>query len=130
MRLLLDTNLLIWIADGDRPDHLPNDARRLIDDSANRLIFSAVSVWEVALKARRLRVDPRVLRSELLDRDYVELPVTGTHAAAVDLLPTIHRDPFDRLLVAQAQIEGLTLVTADATLGRYPGSIIVVPGRS
>ncbi len=130
MRLLLDTNILIWAADADRPDHLPHEARRLIDDPANTLMFSAVSVWEIALKARRLSIDPRLLRRELVDRDYVELAITGMHAAAVDLLPTIHGDPFDRLLVAQAQIEGLTLVTADTILGRYPGSILVVPGSS
>ncbi|MCY3805826.1 MAG: type II toxin-antitoxin system VapC family toxin [bacterium] len=126
MRILIDTQILIWAADADHPDVLPCDARRLIEDHSNRLFFSAVSIWEVALKARKLDIDPRQFRHALLDAGYEEVAVTGQHAAAVDLLPRIHADPFDRLLVAQSQIAGLTLLTADATLGRYPGSILAV----
>ena len=66
------------------------------------------------------------MRRELLERDYRELAVTGAHAVAVDLLPFIHRDPFDRMLVAQAQVEAITLLTVDRTLGRYPGPVRVV----
>ena len=84
-----------------------------------------MSIWEVALKARRLNIDPRRFRHGLVAAGYEEVAVTGQHAAAVDLLPRIHADPFDRLLVAQSQIAGLTLLTADAVLGRYPGSVIV-----
>jgi len=127
MRILPDTQILIWAAAADRPGLLPAAARDLIEDYANRLFFSAVSVWEVALKAHRLRIDPRQLRHGLLDAGYEEVVVTGQHAAAVDILPRIHSDPFDRLLLAQSQLEGLTLVTTDATLGRYPGSILVIP---
>lgn len=68
-------------------------------------------------------VDPRLLRRNLLEHDYWELAITGAHATAVDLLPPIHKDPFDRILIAQARIEGLTLLTADETLARYPGPI-------
>ncbi|MDE0195481.1 MAG: type II toxin-antitoxin system VapC family toxin [bacterium] len=125
MRILIDTQILIWAADGDHRDVLPGDARRLIEDHSNRLFFSAVSIWEVVLKARRLNIDPRQFRHGLLEAGYEEVAVTGQHAAAVDLLPRIHADPFDRLLVAQSQIAGLTLLTADVTLGRYPGSVIV-----
>ena len=91
------------------------------------LVFSAASLWEIAIKNSLGRpsfsVDPRLLRRNLLENDYRELPITGAHATAVDLLPPIHKDPFDRMLVAQAQIEGLTLMTADDTLTRYPGPI-------
>jgi PIN domain nuclease of toxin-antitoxin system len=106
---------------------LPTDARALLEDPENELVFSAASLWEVAIK-RGLRheefsADPRLLRRGLLENGYVELPVTGAHAAAVDLLPPIHKDPFDRILIAQAQIEGFTLLTADEVVARYPGPI-------
>lgn len=126
--ILLDTHVLLWAA--GTPDRLPPDAREVIEDRETDPIFSAASVWEVALKSALGRpdfsVDPRVLRHRLLAHDYTELPVTGAHAAAVDLLPPIHKDPFDRLLVVQAQLEGLTLWTADRVVGRYPGPIRVL----
>lgn len=94
------------------------------------MVFSAVSVWEVAIKSSMERldfqVDPRLFRRGLLEHGYQELGITGAHAAAVDLLPPIHKDPFDRLLVAQVQIEALTLLTADERIGRYTGSIQVI----
>ena len=128
MRLLLDTHLLLWAA--GLPDRLPSEARNLIEDPGNQLHFSATSLWEVAIKTGSGRgdfvVDARLLRRELLERDYRELAVTGAHAVAVDLLPSIHRDPFDRMLVAQAQVEAITLLTVDRTLGRYPGPVRVV----
>ncbi len=128
MSLLLDTHVLLWAA-GD-PDRLPARERRLIEDMGTDLFFSAASIWEVAIKSGLgrpdFKVDPRLLRRGLLENGYAELPVTGNHAAAVNLLPPIHRDPFDRLLVAQAQIEGLELLTADEFVGRYPGSIRVI----
>ena len=98
-----------------------------MESQENELVFSAASLWEIAIKnslgRRAFSVDPRLLRRNLLERDYRELSITGAHATSVDLLPPIHKDPFDRILVAQAQIEGLTLLTADATLARYPGPI-------
>ena len=125
MNLLLDTHVLLWAASASA--RLPTDARALMEDPENELVFSAASLWEVAIKRgirrEEFSADPRLLRRGLLENNYVELPVTGAHAAAVDLLPPIHKDPFDRILIAQAQIEGLTLLTADEVVARYPGPI-------
>jgi len=99
-------------------------------DPDNELVFSAASIWEVAIKQGLGRpdfdVDPMLLRRSLLDNAYRELPVSGAHAAAVTTLPALHKDLFDRVLVAQAQIEGLVLLTADRIVARYPGPIQVV----
>lgn len=128
MRLLLDTQILLRAAEG--ADQLPREALRLIESPSTELVYSAVSVWEVAIKnslgREDFQVDPRLLRRGLLEHGYTELPVTGAHAAAVDLLPPIHKDPFDRLLVAQAQIEAMTLLTMDEVVARYPGPIQLV----
>lgn len=128
MNLLLDTHVLLWAADAS--PRLPADARALIEDPENELVFSAASLWEVAIKRGlgrdEFNTDPRLLRRGLLENGYVELPVTGAHAAAVDLLPPIHKDPFDRILIAQAQIEGITLLTADEFIARYPGPIRMI----
>ena len=125
MNLLLDTHVLLWAAGASR--QLSADARGLIEDPENELVYSAASIWEVAIKRglgrEELSADPRLLCRGLLENGYVELPVSGAHAAAVDLLPPIHKDPFDRILIAQAQIEGLTLLTADEVVARYPGPI-------
>ena len=125
MRLLLDTHVLLWAA-SDSP-RLPIAARQLIDDARNSLWFSAASLWEVAIKSGLGRddftVDPRMLHQALVRNDYNELAISGAHAAAVGLLPPVHSDPFDRILVAQAQIESLTLLTADEVVARYQGDI-------
>ena len=125
MKLLLDTHVLLWAAAA--PDRLPDDARTLLEDRATEPIFSAASLWEVAIKSglgrADFRVDPRLLRRGLLEHGYTELAVTGAHAVAVDLLPPLHGDPFDRILIVQAQIEGIVLLTADAMVARYPGPI-------
>jgi PIN domain nuclease of toxin-antitoxin system len=125
VKYLLDTQLLLWAA--AEPTRLRPATRRLLRDDAHELLFSAASIWEVAIKRSLGREDftaePRVLRRALLDNGYAELPVTGAHAAAVLDLPAVHRDPFDRLLVAQAQVEGITLLTADPMVARYPGPI-------
>lgn len=131
MKYLLDTHLLLWAAEFStaigRAGGLSAAAVSLIKDPANELIFSAVSIWEVAIKAGLGRpdfaVNPHVFRRGLLDNDYVELPITGAHAAAVMGLPGHHKDPFDRLLIAQATVEGITLLTADANLASYPGPV-------
>ena len=106
---------------------MPDEARTLLEDEDATPFFSAASLWEVAIKNGLGRadfsVDPRVLRRGLLENGYVEMAVTGAHAVAVDLLPPIHRDPFDRLLIAQARVEGLTLLTADRIVACYPGPI-------
>ena len=125
MRLLLDTHLLLWAA-GPSP-RLSAQARRAIEDRDNELLFSAASIWEVAIKfsARRdaFNTEPRVLRRLLLDNQYRELAVSGEHAAAVADLPMLHRDPFDRLLVAQSIVEGFTLLTSDPRVAQYPGPV-------
>lgn len=125
MKFLLDTHILLWAA--GMPALLSEEARALLEDAANELIFSAASLWEVAIKRGLGRsdflLDPRVLRRGLLDNGYAELPITGEHAVAIDKLPRIHRDPFDRILIAQASVEGFTLLTADQVVAGYPGSI-------
>ena len=125
MKLLLDTHVLIWAA--GFPERLPPAARDLIADTGNELFFSAASLWEVAIKSALGRddfaVDARLLRRGLLDNGYSELPVASAHAVAIDGLPPIHKDPFDRLLVAQSMVEGITLLTADDRGGQYPGPI-------
>ncbi len=128
MRLLLDTHLLLWAA--GEPGRLPGSARTLLDDPANELVFSAASLWEVAIKRGvgrdDFRVDARLLRRGLLDNGYGELPITSQHAVAIDSLPPIHKDPFDRILVAQAMIEGITLLTADPVVAQYTGPVSLV----
>jgi len=125
MKLLLDTHLLLWAA--GEPDRLPARVRALINDRRNELIFSAASLWEIVIKRRLgrddFRVDPRLLRRGLLDNSYSELPVTSVHAVAVDSLLPIHKDPFDRILVAQAMVEGLALLTVDPVVARYKGPV-------
>lgn len=125
MKLLLDTHLLLWAA--AEPKKLPAAARRLIGSSRNQPLFSAASVWEIAIKnqlgRKDFRVEPRTLRRGLLENGYLELPITSEHAVATDTLPSLHKDPFDRLLVAQAQVEGILLLTADAQVARYPGPV-------
>lgn len=121
MRILLDTHLLLWSVASSR--RLPKQARALLLDAANEVFYSAASVWEVAIKStlRRsdFKVDPTVLVRALAQSGFSELPVTATHAAGVARLPVIHRDPFDRLLVAQSFAEPMTLLTNDAMLARY-----------
>ncbi len=128
MIILLDTQVLLWAAGVSK--RLPAEASALISNPSNELVFSAASLWEITIKNSLQRkdfsVDPHLLRLGLLDNGYKELAITGAHAVAVDLLPSIHKDPFDRILVVQAQIERMTLLTADATLGKYPGPIQVL----
>ena len=125
MKLLLDTHLLLWAA--AEPERLPEVARVLLEAPENELVFSVASVWEVAIKSALGRddftVDAAVLRRGLIENGYLELPVAGEHAVAVPTLPPLHRDPFDRLLVAQAQIEGIILLTVDPLVAAYPGPI-------
>jgi PIN domain nuclease of toxin-antitoxin system len=125
MKLLLDTHLLLWAA--GHPNRLSATARSLIENPENELLFSVASVWEVVIKRglgrNDFQVDPRLLRRGLLDNGYGELPILSHHVAAIDSLPGIHKDPFDRVLVAQASIEGITLLTTDSLLAQYPGPI-------
>ena len=125
MKLLLDTHILLWAA--GRPEKLSRKARRLLDDPDNALIFSAVSLWEIVIKQGLGRddfdVNARQLRRGLLDNEYRELAVTSAHALAIEDLPPLHKDPFDRMLLAQSRVEGFTLLTADAQILQYPGLI-------
>ena len=128
MRLLVDTQLLLWAAYA--PERLPETARALIGDVRQEVVFSPASIWEVVIKRALGRpdftIDPRRLRRGMLENGYVELPITSEHALAVEMLPPVHRDPFDRILVAQALVEGLSLVTADSGLADYPGNVRLV----
>lgn len=125
MKLLLDTHLLLWAAGA--PEQLPAAARQLLEDPQNELLFSAASLWEIAIKRglgrSDFQVDARVLRRGLLDNAYQELAITSEHAVSIDSLPAIHKDPFDRILVAQATVEGIILLTADASVAQYPGPV-------
>lgn len=125
MKLLLDTQLLLWAA--GQPERLSPSAVKLLRNSRNELLFSAASLWEIAIKRglRRedFRVEPRLLRRGLLDNGYTELTINSQHAVSIDILPPIHKDPFDRLLLAQAFTEGITLVTSDERLASYPGPV-------
>lgn len=125
MKLLLDTHLLLWAA--SEPERLPKAAREEMADPENELVFSVASLWEVAIKSRArrndLQADARVLRRASLDNGYAELPIVAEHVLATETLPDIHKDPFDRLLVAQATVEGITLLTSDARVSQYPGPI-------
>ncbi|SHN15250.1 PIN domain nuclease, a component of toxin-antitoxin system (PIN domain) [Pseudomonas asturiensis] len=124
MKLLLDTHVLVWAVTGDRK--LSETAAQLIDDEANTLYFSAASIWELTIKgAERTGVNPALLRKELIDAGYLELPITSVHGLTVDRLPNHHRDPFDRIMVAQALAEGVSLVTHDGAMHDYPHTIIV-----
>lgn len=125
MRFLLDTHLVLWNL--LEPGRLSAEARTLLESPQTELVFSTVCLWEVgikrALKKKGFNADPRVLRRTMLDDGYEELPVLGQHAVEVDVLPLLHKDPFDRLLIAQAMVEGITLLTADPMIARYPGPI-------
>lgn len=128
MRFLLDTHLLLWAA--AEPEQLSSVARSLITDQGNTLLFSPVSIWEVAIKRGLGRsdftFDPRLLRRGLLQNDYEELPLSSEHSVAVDGLPQLHKDPFDRILLAQATVEGMTLLTSDPVVARYPAPVRLV----
>jgi len=126
MKILLDTHLLLWAA----ADKLPPKAARYIKDISNTLLFSPASIWEIIIKRGLGRadfaVDAASLYSGLLCAGYQELPITGRHTLLISSLPTLHKDPFDRILLAQAASEGIPFITADKMLTKYPGSVIFV----
>jgi len=122
---LLDTHLLVWTA--HEPERLSQVASELIADPGNALYFSVIGIWEVAIKQSLGRasftVDAPILRRGLLSNGFRELPLTSAHALEILHLPPIHQDPFDRILVAQAISEDITLLTTDSMVARYPGPI-------
>lgn len=128
MKLLLDTHLLLWAA--GQPDRLSKAARELIDEKGSELIFSTASLWEIVIKRslgrEDFKVDARLLRRGLLDNAYDELPVASEHVLAIDTLPPLHKDPFDRILIAQALVEGIILLTTDELVARYPAPVRAV----
>ena len=122
MRLLLDTHVFLWWIAGD--ERVSTPAARAIGDGAAEVFVSAASLWEIAIMARlgRLEIDgdpARFLPGQLRENAFQGLPVSAGHALRVWSLPELHRDPFDRMLVAQAQAEGLAIVTADREIPRY-----------
>lgn len=122
MKLLLDTQVWLWMTEA--PDRLSPAARRLLSPTDNQCFLSAVTVWEIAIKYRigklRLPGIPAVVIPQWMERaDVAPLPIFHHHAFHVATLPLHHRDPFDRLLIAQAQLEGLTLLTTDNVFERY-----------
>lgn len=125
MQLLLDTHLLVW-AMGE-PERLDPALVRLLEDPMNTPVFSVVSLWELVIKRGLDRPDfqlePSLLRQALSEAGWRELPLEAHHVLAVGQLPPLHRDPFDRLLLAQAQADGLLLITVDQQLAQYPGPV-------
>jgi PIN domain nuclease of toxin-antitoxin system len=128
MRLLVDTHLLLWAAARSR--RLPKEARLLLEEPANEVFFSAASLWEIVIKAALhkpdFKVDVTLLRPALSEMGFAELPISGTHAERLGSLPPIHRDPFDRMLVAQSLAEPLVLLTNDGVLADYGDVVKVV----
>jgi PIN domain nuclease of toxin-antitoxin system len=127
MRLLLDTQVFLWSL--DQAHRIPPGAREAIEGTGNVVFVSAAAIWEIAIKASRGRLqipsqDLRRLPSLIDASGFDELPVLARHAAAVHALPWHHRDPFDRLLVAQARDEGLTLVTVDRAMRAYDVAVL------
>ncbi|WP_114201558.1 type II toxin-antitoxin system VapC family toxin [Janibacter anophelis] len=128
MRLLLDTNVVVWLLLGDRTALSPA-VIALISDPESEPLVSAASVWEIAVKRSlgKLTIDP--MWSKVLARlDLTHLPITAEHAAGVEGLPWLHRDPFDRLLIAQAVVERATLVTSDRQMDAYDVETIAADG--
>lgn len=128
MKYLLDTHLLIWASSDSK--QLSRKAREFIENTENALFFSALSIWEIAIKTSLGRADFALnvhqFRRGLLDAGYEEIPLTSNHALHLQNLPHLHKDPFDRMLVAQATSEGIVLLTADKTIAAYAGPIQLV----
>ena len=127
MKLLLDTHILLWTA--GEPKKLPVKIRGLIEDEENTLFFSAASLWEIVIKnglgRNDFQIEPRMFRSALMDNGYLEVPITSEHVLFVHDLPPLHKDPVDRILVAQSSIEGMALLTVDQAVIDYGGTVMI-----
>ena len=128
MKLLLDTHILLWAA--GEPEKLSMSARGILTKDENSLFFSAASIWEIVIKLglgrEDFKVDPYRLRKMLVVHGYTELPVTAEHALKVDSLPLLHKDPFDRIMIAQARAEGMMLLSRDASVFQYKEAVLAV----
>jgi PIN domain nuclease of toxin-antitoxin system len=128
MRILLDSHLLVWLVGAS--DRLPLAAREIIENPDHEIFFSSASIWELSIKYSSgkigLELPPRMLYRVLIESNFSELAVTASHAFEVDTLPPIHKDPFDRILIAQAMSEGMLLVTSDEAIAQYSGPIRLV----
>ena len=128
MIYLVDTHVLIWLT--VQSPRLDQSTQELLADPDNEIYFSAISIFEIAVKQQLTKVDfnveASVIRRVLIEKGYCELAVNGLHASFVGTMPLIHKDPFDRLLVAQANVEGMTLITADEQVAQYPGPILKI----
>ncbi len=126
MRVLLDTHILLWWLSDDK--RLSKEAEKIIKNGDNEVYVSAASVWEIAIKAAlgQIKADPFTIQEAIAPSGFLELPVTGLHAAQVFRLPHHHRDPFDRLLVAQSLVEPMRFLTTDRLLARYGETILFV----
>jgi len=128
VKLLLDTHILLWSA--GQPEKLSAEATSLLLDSSNSLYFSAASIWEIVIKRGLgrddFKVNPVRLIKQLVINGYEEVSVSSDHTLAVDTLPVLHKDPFDRILIAQARTEGMLLMTADEQVSRYGDGIVMV----
>ncbi|WJR68337.1 type II toxin-antitoxin system VapC family toxin [Neorhizobium sp. CSC1952] len=128
MRILLDSHLLVWLVGAS--DRLPPEAREIIENVDNDIFFSSASIWELSIKYSSgkigLELPPRMLHRVLIESDFKELAVTASHALEVDMLQPIHKDPFDRILIAQAMWEGMLLLTSDETIAQYNAPIRLV----
>jgi len=125
MKFLLDTQFVLWIPVDNR--RINAQARGILSNPGNQFVFSVSSIWEIAIKRALLRrdfiFDPREIRRLMMENGYEELTIESKHVVAVDSLSPIHKDPFDRILIAQAMVEGITLLTADPVIAQYPGPI-------
>lgn len=125
MKYLLDTHLLLWASQAS--PRLSRAALELIEDPDSELIFSVASIWEFGIKyakaPHQFDIRPNEFREALLQNRYAELEISGKHVLAVSNLPSLHGDPFDRILIAQSAVEGITLVTSDDKVAQYPGAV-------
>lgn len=128
MRLLLDTHVLLWAV--GMSARLSTATRPMLETPDNEVYYSAANLWEIAIKSSLRRtdfqVDPEQLLAALPAMGFTELPITARHAAAVAWLPPLHRDPFDRLLIAQSQVEPMILLTNDGLLVQYGHSVRLI----
>ena len=127
MNYLVDTQLLLWSS--VETAKLSKQALAILEDSTSHLKFSVASIWEIAIKRglgrKDFLVEPQRIRRGLLRNGWNEIAISSEHAVATLNLPLLHKDPFDRLILAQAHVEGYTLLTSDKIVAKYPGAVRV-----